>query len=567
MKFSAAIRLCQIKSGKKRGMEDKPNSMKKGKEKLIEQFIADGFRYMFGNPGTVEEGFLDALIKYPELKYITCLHESVAVAMADGFARKSGQLALVQLHSGVGLGNGIGMLYQAFRGHSPLVVIAGDAGIAYDAMDGQMACDLVAMAKPVVKWAAKVVHKDSVLRTVRRAIKIAQTPPRAPVFVSLPLDVLDEYNSEEVFATPQIDVNVSARAETVHGIAKILSKAERPLFIIGDGISFSGGKSGIEMLANAVGAKVYGADSSLVNFDHANRCWQGELGHMFGADSAEKVKDADVVLISGTYVFPEVFPSLQSPFARDAKIIHIDFDSYEIAKNHRVDIAVAANPKLVIDEVFKALENTLSQSERDNIDKRIALMKSVNITVPDTDNLTGCFMKRLAAAVPVDAIIFDESLTASNYIGKYFIKSAGGEFFQTRGGSLGVGIPGAIGIKLCTPEKTVICFTGDGGSMYTIQALYTAARYGIGVKIVILNNHSYQLLKNNLARYWRDRRLEKHDFPDCFSLENHVNYAELSKSMGVAGIRVLNKEDIDLAIGLMLKDDSPFLIELETGNG
>jgi benzoylformate decarboxylase len=472
----------------------------------------------------------------------------------------------VQLHSGVGLGNGIGMLYQAFRGHSPIIVIAGYPGTAYDAMDGQMACDLVAMARPVVKWAAKVIHKDSVLRTVRRAVKIAQTPPCGPVFVALPLDVLDEYNTEEVFTTPQIDVNVSACAETIGGIAEILSKAERPLFIIGDGISFANGKTELELLADTTGAKVYGADSSLVNFDHANRCWQGELGHMFGADSAEKVKDADVVLISGTYVFPEVFPLLQSPFAAAAKIIHIDFDSYEIAKNHRVDIAVAANPKLVFGEIFKALKNMLTQSQKDNIGKRIASLESVNIPVSGADNLTGYFMERLAASAPRDLIIFDEALTASNYIGKYFVKSAAGGFFQTRGGSLGVGIPGAMGIKLYAPEKTVICFTGDGGSMYTIQALYTAARYKIGIKIVIFNNHSYQLLKNNISRYWQDQGLEKHGFPGCFSLENHINYAELSKSMGVDGIRVLNKQDVDFAVKRMLKDDSPFLVELEMGN-
>jgi benzoylformate decarboxylase len=95
----------------------------------------------------------------------------------------------------------------------------------------------------------------------------------------------------------------------------------------------------------------------------------------------------------------------------------------------------------------------------------------------------------------------------------------GGEFFQARGGSLGVGIPGAIGIKLYAPEKTVICFTGDGGSIYTIQALYTAVRYNVGIKIVICNNHSYQLLKDNIVKYWQNEKIEKHPFPDCFLLK------------------------------------------------
>jgi len=155
---------------------------KTGRYAIIEQFIADGIQYMFGNPGTVEQGFLDTVGKYDDLEYILSLQESIAVAMADGYARATKRPTLVQLHSGVGLGNGIGMLYQAYRGHAPLVVIVGESGVYYDAMDAQMAADLVGMAKPVTKWAARVVHPSSVLRMLRRAIKIAATPPMGQFF-------------------------------------------------------------------------------------------------------------------------------------------------------------------------------------------------------------------------------------------------------------------------------------------------------------------------------------------------------------------------------------------------
>src|SRR6266699_3042760 len=126
---------------------------KTGRFALIEQLLADDIHYMFGNPGTVEQGFLDALSDYPDMHYILALHETIAVAMADGYARATRKPTVVQLHSGVGLGNGIGMLYQAWRGHAPLVVINGDSGLRYDAMDAQMAADVVGMARPVTKWA------------------------------------------------------------------------------------------------------------------------------------------------------------------------------------------------------------------------------------------------------------------------------------------------------------------------------------------------------------------------------------------------------------------------------
>src|SRR6266576_449519 len=133
-----------------------------GRFAIIEQLLADDVRYMFGNPGTVEQGFLDALGSHPELQYILTLQETIAVAIADGYARATNGAAVVQLHSGVGLGNGVGMLYQAKRGGSPLVVIAGESGVRYDALDAQMAADLVAIARPVTKWATRVVDPHSV---------------------------------------------------------------------------------------------------------------------------------------------------------------------------------------------------------------------------------------------------------------------------------------------------------------------------------------------------------------------------------------------------------------------
>src|SRR5204862_4438316 len=144
---------------------------------MIEQFLADGITHMFGNPGTVEQGFLDALEQFPDFHYILTLQETVAAGIADGYARATGRPTVLQLHSGVGLGNGIGMMYQAKRGHAPLVVLAGESGTQYDAMDAQMAADLVSMARPVTKWATRIVSPSSTLRVLRRAIKIAGTPP------------------------------------------------------------------------------------------------------------------------------------------------------------------------------------------------------------------------------------------------------------------------------------------------------------------------------------------------------------------------------------------------------
>src|SRR3954470_9866335 len=186
-----------------------------GRFALLEQLRLDGFAYMFGNPGTVEQGFLDSLGEFPEIQYIETLQETIAVGIADGYARASQRPALVQLHSGVGLGNGVGMLYQAKRGNAPLVVVASESGIRYDALDAQMAADLVAIAKPVTKWATRVVDPTSLLRVLRRGSKGASVPAPGPVFVALPMDVLDAPVSEQVVPTSRVDTRVTPAADAI----------------------------------------------------------------------------------------------------------------------------------------------------------------------------------------------------------------------------------------------------------------------------------------------------------------------------------------------------------------
>ncbi len=540
-------------------------AMRTGKEKLIEQLVADGFTYMFGNPGTVEQGFLDAMGKYPALRYITCLHETVAVAMADGYARRSNAPALVQLHSGVGLGNGVGMLYQAFRGHAPLVVLAGEAGIRYDAMDAQMACDLVAVARPVVKWAGRVVHRDSLLRLVRRAVKMATTPPCGPVFLALPMDILDKPNREEVRPSVRVNADVSPPDSLVAEAAGILLGAREPAFVIGDGVSASGGRAALEEVVRLLAPQVWGADNSLVNMDRTLPSYQGDLGHMFGSSSREKLCGADVVLILGTTVLPEVFPDLDFPFRAGAKIIHVDCDAYEIAKNHHVDLAMAASPGRFLLRLADVLKKRSGPETREAAARRARALRAEQekrASVPSGKDAATAFLSALRARLGDDVVIFDEALTASGAVHAFFPRSADGSLFQTRGGSLGVGIPGAMGIKLAAPEKTVLAFTGDGGSMYTIQALHTARRYNIGAKFVICNNGSYGLLEDNIRHYWKERQIPEHPFPDCFRLAPAIDFAALSISMGVDAARMSAPEDADRVVEKMLACDAPFLVDL-----
>ena len=551
-----------------------------GRYAIIEQFLADGIDTMFGNPGTVEQGFLDSLEEYPEFRYVLTLQETIAVAMADGHARVTKRPTAVQLHSGVGLGNGIGMLYQSMRGHAPLVVIAGEAGIRYDATDAQMAADLVSMAKPVTKWATRVVDPNSLLRVLRRAIKIAATPPMGPVFVCLPADVLDAPSREEVRPTLVPSTRVLPAADEVERAASLLAGAERPIVIMGDGVAYSRAQDELARVAETLGADVWGADHSEVNLAYDHPLHRGSLGHMFGEASSRITTQADAILIVGTYVFPEVFPLLEGAFAPDARIVHVDLDAYEIGKNHRVDQGLVSDPKLTLAALDEALSQRMTADARDAAARRLAAAGEArreererqlehDRSVRDETPLRASrFTEALARHLPEDVIVFDEALTASADVTRYLVPRLPDHFFQTRGGSLGVGFPGAMGIKLARPDKSVVGFSGDGGSMYTIQALWTAAHHGIDAKFVVINNQSYMLLKLNILQYWREQvGVEPHAFPKSFDLHSPViDFAALAESMGVPGRRVDSPDQVEAAVQEMLAHEGPFLIDLVVSN-
>lgn len=546
-----------------------------GRVALLEQLLADDIRFMFGNPGTVEQGFLDALAEYPALQYIFALQETVAVGIADGYARATHRPAVVQLHSGVGLGNGIGMMYQAKRGHAPLVVLAGDAGVCYDAMDAQMAADLVGMAQPVTKWAGRVTHPTSLLRMLRRAIKIATTPPTGPVFLALPMDVLDAPNAEQVVPTSVLATRTIPEPAMVAQAARLLAGAENPIVIIGDGVAFSGGQPELARLAELWGAAVWAADSSEVNLSAAHPHFCGLLGHMFAKDSQPITMQADAVLICGTYVFPEVFPALESAFAPGARIVHIDLDTEAIAKNFPVDLGLVSDPKLTLAQLAESLEREMSSAHKKAATQRSHLLsadkhqaqeaqrRADQTRQDDMPMPASRFMAELAELAPDDVVVFDEALTTSPDLVRYLVPTLPGAYFQTRGGSLGVGVPGALGLKLACPERTVFGFTGDGGAMYTIQALWTAVHHQIGAKIVVCNNRSYRILKVNIQQYWQERGLPEHDYPASFDFgDPELRFDRLAESMGVPAVRVETGSQVRPAIIRALETEGPFLIDL-----
>jgi len=555
----------------------------RGHEAILRQFLANGIDHMFGNPGTVEQGFLDALLDIPEMKYILTLQESIAVLCADGYARARFKPALVQIHSSPGLGNAIGNLYQAKRGHAPLVVIGGDAGIRYQAMDAQMAADLVAMAEPVTKWSAMVQHPSSLLRMLRRAIKIASTPPCGPVYLCLPQDILDEEVTESILPAHIPSLDLRPTDEQLMACTGMIKQAENPILLVGDGMAWSGEIEPVVRLAEQIGARVYSADGGEVNFPDDHPLNYGSTGHMFGDQSLPILRNCDLCIVLGCFLLPEVFPHLGDVFDPHTNIIHIDVDVDNIAKNHRVDFSVVAQPARVIRELLPQLENldqswTINAKERRQrvesqspvTNNNIATVYEVEPSRPNDDydgkNIfmrAGYFIKKLADHLPPNALVFDEALTNSPPINTYLPGRNRGDRLLSRGGSLGTGFPGAIGAKIAHPDRTVIGFSGDGGSMYTIQCLWTAARHNVQAGFIVCNNRSYRLLQANITRFWQERHITGRPYPLPFDLSNPaLDFELMARGMGVAAEKVWRPDQVEGAINRMLTHKGPYLIDL-----
>src|SRR5262245_44151982 len=199
-----------------------------GADAFIEQLIASGVRHVFGNPGTTEQPFLGRLWRYPELRFVTTLHESVAVCAAEGYARATGSVGVVELHAGPGLGNGLGMLYNAAEGRTPMVVYVGQSEQTGLYLEPTLSGDLVAMAHPVAKWAHEVRTVDEIPQIVRRALKVATTPPCGPVVLSIPMDLMDQPCSARVTPSAPIRTAVRPDPDAVTEAADVIARADAP---------------------------------------------------------------------------------------------------------------------------------------------------------------------------------------------------------------------------------------------------------------------------------------------------------------------------------------------------
>ena len=545
----------------------------RGKQVLMESLIAHEVEYVFGNPGTTESPILDALLDYPQLRYVVALHEGVALGAASYYAQASGKPAAVNIHVAPGLGNALGMLYNALKARSPLIVTAGQQDTRLRLRGPVLGHDLVAMAAPLTKWSVQVERADEFALIVHRALKIATDPPAGPVFVALPIDVLEQETDVEPFAPGRLYRAPQPDPEGVQAAAELLLGSAQPAIVVGDDAASA--TSEVAALAERLGAAVW-CEGIRMHQALPSRHPNFRLGLPFDTVAIRKALDGvDVVLLVGGPFFEEVWYAPGSPLPPGARAIHLESSPERLALNLPVSVGLVSHPRAGLAALHAAVERGAGPAFREAAARRNDGLRALKARDAEAQRARAVkrwdhapisvprFMAELESALPPEAIVVDESITASIDLARTVQFEGSGDYVGARGGGIGQALPGALGVKLARPDRPVVAVSGDGSAMYSIQALWTAAHHDLAVVFVILNNREYRILKHNMDTY-RQRFGAKPDrgYPNMDLVAPDLGFVDLARGMGVEGARVTTPGELRPALDKALGARRPFLLDV-----
>jgi len=543
-----------------------------GKRAFMEMLRAEGVKYIFGNPGTSEGAILDALEDYPDIEYILTTQEGAAMGMADAYARSTQQPAFVSLHIETGLANGISLLHNAKEGGTPMVVTSANKDIRKLA-EGRTQLD--EMTRLFTKWSAEVTHPEQIPSVMRRAFTEARTPPTGPVYIGFSANALDDEGEVEIVPSPHGYFRMAPDAQAISDASELLAAAANPVMIVGDRLAQSGGIDEAVRVAELIGARVYSSAYSEMNFPTAHPQFMGRSAPVSPA-ARELFEDADVVLAVGTNVFSGFFHFEGRALNPNTKLIHMDQASREIGKSEPTDIGIIADPKAGLAHLADALESDLTGAHREAAKGRSANLaeakaeqrEATDIRLKDRWDMspmsTERMMHEVAQALPPDTLIADDSVTTRDSIHAAINFDTPGTVFGERGGALGWGMGGTLGLKLANPDRPVVGIIGDGSSMMTVQALWTAAVYNIPVVYIICNNRAYRILKLNMNVYKRDILGESDPQSQYLAMDFPVpfNIAGIAEGMGIHGRNITDPNEIGPAIREAFASGKPALLDI-----
>ena len=542
-----------------------------GGEALMRLFRHEGVEYVFGVPGATEVLFMDALEDHPEIRFILGLHEVVTVGMAEGYARTSGKVAVVNLHTAAGLAAAMPMIFNARLNRAPLLLIGGQQDSRLLMQEPALTGDLVGMARQVTKWSTEVFHAADIPLVIQRALRVASHPPAGPAFVSLPQNVLAEKMDFDYVPRGPLSIRLRPDPKAIAEATAQLITAKRPGILVGIGVAQSAALAEAVALAELIGAPVYDPWMSEVNFPTNHSHYLGDL-NLAAAQIRDILKSFDVLVVIGVQLFSQPIYFSEPLLGRQTKVIQIDNDSWEVGKNFPIAAGIEGDIKASLAELCESLGKALSTEGRDQARQRSegiarekqkgkeAFLEKARQERDRVPIAVSRLMQELRDSLQPGTRIVDDCWSCSPVLRRSIAFTDVKSYQRIRDGSIGWGMPGALGVKLASPGRPVIAVVGDGSAMWSIQSLWTAAHDQIPVTYVVCANASYCQVKVMKGFLMGEQAKGRYLGVD---LDNpRIDLASMARAMGVYGQKVEHPGQLREALSSALESGKPALVEV-----
>jgi benzoylformate decarboxylase len=546
-----------------------PNTIS-GRSAFIELLLSEGVTHLFGNPGTTELPIMHALVDYPDLRYVLGLQEAIVVAMADGYARASGELVACNVHVAPGLGNAMGSIFTAFNSGTPLIITAGQQEQGHGLTEPLLYAPLVPIATPVVKWATEVTRLDDLPRIVHRAAKVATTAPTGPVFISLPGDILNAFGAIDLGQPTRVDTRVRPSDENLRTLAERLLNAKRPVIIAGHEIVRSDAFAEVARFAEVLGVPVY--DQTVLqgaHFPSEHPAYLGPLSRDQKTVRARLQPFDTLISLGSDFLRMSVYSEVE-PLPPHASIIQIGLRDWEMGKTYPAEIAIRADVGETLRVLVPLIAELGGSAQRQRATDRLAQLAERNWTANRKTRAEVALAKAteqpidpewlmltITELLPKNAIVVDEALTTAASLAAFLPMRDRYAYFGNVSGGIGWGIAAAVGVQLAQPARKVVALLGDGSAMYSIQALWTAAHQRLPITFVVFNNGGYRIIKQRLKLFHGTDRFIGMDFVDP-----PIEFAALARSVGVQGHRIETPAAFRAAYAEALAAREPLLLEV-----
>lgn len=530
-----------------------------GIEAFLHMLAEAGVRYVFGNPGTTELPLNDALVADRRIEYILGLQEVPVMAMADGYAMASRSLGVVNLHISCGLGNAMGMLYNAFREGTPLLVTAGQQDRRLKFQEPILYGDMVSVARPWTKWAVEVERLEDLPAALRRATQIALTPPTGPVFMSIPIDIQMEVADLDLTPASPLSARVRPPHDAIARAAHVLVAARNPAILVGSRVQEADAVIELVAVAERLGAPVFsepGHAHGRLGFPPAHPLY-GQTIPLWSPEIAERLADFDVLLVAGMDLLREyVFHGPDPAIPHGTRIVHFDEDPRQIGKNYPVEVGVLGDTKCGLAELTALLDTTMNADAKraaaargeQRAKSHQVIQQKLREAIAGRRDLRpmagNVLMERLSRVLPDNVAVIEEAVTTTNSTFQRLgaLKNTSG-YFAHRGWALGWGLGCALGVKLAWPDCPVLALLGEGAAMYGIQGLWSAAHHKLNVTYVICNNAQYQILKSGATGFGLPAA-QAGQFVGMDLRGPEIDMVGLAQSLGVQAERVSEPDEL-----------------------